>query len=165
MQRAVAPPFLLYRNSTGTYSSVRVRETRTMIVTSLCFVGSSEFLWTNTDLVILRHSFSTECISMSSQPPLIVVAVVRQTLICSFCLPPQRSTTPVPIMLIWSLLTLAHLVAAGSLLRIARPIKALNIRDLVVARQSSTGDMIPAQCGTDCDSINAELAQVSNLFV
>jgi len=68
-------------------------------------------------------------------------------------------------MLIWSFLTLAHLVTAGSLLRIARPIKALNIRDLVVARQSSTGDMIPAQCGTDCDSINAELAQVSNLFV
>jgi len=68
-------------------------------------------------------------------------------------------------MLIVSLLTLVHLVAASSLLRTARPIKALNIRDLVVARQSSTDNMIPAQCETDCDSINAELAQVSNLFV
>jgi len=68
-------------------------------------------------------------------------------------------------MLILSFLTLVHLVAASSLLRIARPIKALNIRDLVVARQSSTDNTIPAQCGPDCDSINTELAQVSNLFV
>ena len=46
-------------------SSVHVRETRIMNDTSLCFVGSSDFPWTITDLVILRHSFATECISAS----------------------------------------------------------------------------------------------------
>ena len=72
-------------------------------------------------------------------------------------------------MLIVSLLTLVHLVAASSSLRIAHPIKALNTRDLVVARQTSTSTngTVPAQCETDCDPIEAALAQiqVSHLFV
>jgi len=72
-------------------------------------------------------------------------------------------------MLIVSLLTLVHLVAASSLLRIAHPIKALNTRGLVVVRQSSTSTntTVPDQCKSDCDFIETVLAQiqVSHLFV
>jgi len=43
----------------------------------------------------------------------------------------------------------------------------LNIRDLVVARQSSTGAnaTVPAECSSVCDGINDVVARVSNLAV
>ena len=63
-------------------SSVHVRETRIMNDTSLCFVGSSDFPWTITDLVIFYDAALTR--NASSQPPLMVIVVVRQALICPF---------------------------------------------------------------------------------